>query len=100
VYGAFTSQGNNLIGIVDVGSTGFGNTGDQLGTPEKPLDPLLGELHNNGGKTQTHALLRGSPAIDRGDNTNVPPTDQRGVRRSRDGDGNGSRIADIGAFER
>ena len=29
-------------------------------------DPLLGPLQNNGGSTQTQALLPGSPAIDTG----------------------------------
>ena len=31
------------------------------------IDPLLGPLANNGGPTQTHALLSGSPALDAGD---------------------------------
>ena len=97
--GAFVSEGNNLIGVVD-GGTGFGAAGDQLGTLDDPLDPMLGALANNGGPTQTHALLAGSPAIDRGNNTGAPATDQRGVARPRDGDGNGSLVVDIGAFER
>jgi hypothetical protein len=44
--------------------------------------------------------LPGSPAIDKGDSANAPATDQRGVSRPRDGDGNGSKVVDIGAFER
>ena len=31
-------------------------------------DPMLGTLQNNGGLTDTHALLAGSSAIDAGDN--------------------------------
>lgn len=77
--GSFNSQGNNLIG----------NT----------VDPLLGSLQNNGGPTNTHALLQGSPAIDAGNNTVCPATDQRGETRPKDGDGNNSVICDIGAFE-
>jgi hypothetical protein len=63
VSGVITSQGYNLIGKVD-GSNGFGATGDQTGTIGAPLDPKLGPLQNNGGTTQTMALLTGSPAID------------------------------------
>jgi hypothetical protein len=99
VSGAFISDGHNLIGVVN-GSTGFGAAGDQLGNVGDPLDPMLAPLANNGGPTRTHALLAGSPAIDQGDNNGAPTTDQRGVSRPRDGDGNGSRIVDIGAFER
>jgi hypothetical protein len=99
VYGTFVSGGHNLIGVVDGFATGFGAASDQLGTSSDPLDPLLGPLANNGGPTQTHALLAGSPAIDKGDNTGAPATDQRGVARPRDGDGNGSLLVDIGAFE-
>jgi hypothetical protein len=101
VSGAFTSGGHNLIGD-GTGSTGFVNgvNGDQVGTAVNPIDPMLAPLANNGGPTKTHALLVGSPAIDRGDNTGAPATDQRGVGRPRDGDGNASRIVDIGAFEK
>jgi hypothetical protein len=61
------------------------------------VDPLLGPLQNNGGLTETHALLAGSPAINAGDPTFVPPpySDQRGYGYSRKVDG---RI-DIGAYE-
>jgi len=55
--------------------------------------PLLGTLANNGGLTETHALLPSSPAIDAGSSTE--PFDQRGAPFLRD-DGNG---VDIGAFE-
>ncbi len=94
VSGAFMSQGHNLIGSGD-GSTGFvnGSNGDQVGTTVLPKDPMLGPLANNGGPTQTHALLAGSPAIDTADPMNFPPTDQRLVVRPQ---GAGP---DIGAFE-
>jgi len=43
--------------------------------------PKLGPLQNNGGSTDTQVPSAGSPAIDQGDNTACPPTDQRGFRR-------------------
>ncbi len=71
--------------------------------PNKSLREILNpNLADNGGPTQTHALVRRSPAIDRvSDGTCPPPqTDQRGVRRPQDGNNNGSAACDIGSFER
>src|SRR5262249_7080820 len=99
VSGPFSSQGHNLIGD-GTGNTNAWDASDLVGTPQNPLDPKLGPLANNGGPTKTYALLRGSPAIDSGNNSGAPATDQRGVHRPRDGDANGSQIVDIGAFER
>jgi len=99
VYGTFASLGHNLIGDA-MRSYGFGLNGDLVGWSQKPLDPKLGPLQDNGGRTQTMALLAGSPAIDAGDNFLAPTTDQRGVARPRDGNGDGSKVVDIGAFER
>lgn len=56
-------------------------------------DPMLDVLADNGGPTQTHALLEGSPAIDHGSLAFCPATDQRGVSRPIGGG------CDIGAFE-
>jgi predicted outer membrane repeat protein len=100
--GAFTSQGHNLIGD-GTGGTGFtSGVGDMVGTSVNPIDPKLGALANNGGRTKTHALLTGSRAIDRGDNAGVPGSDQRGpgFPRRKDGNGDGVATVDIGAFER
>ena len=61
--------------------------------PGLQADPLLGPLANNGGPTQTHALLTGSPAIGAGAQLNCFAVDQRGFdRRLEDG-------CDIGSYE-
>ncbi|GAB1543448.1 hypothetical protein NUACC21_61220 [Scytonema sp. NUACC21] len=95
VAGTFTSLGYNLIGN-STGSSGFGVTGDIVGTSDNPIDPLLAPLGFNGGFTQTIALLPNSPAINAADPTLLntdPITDQRGFPRVINGRG------DIGAFE-
>ena len=91
--GVFSAHINNLIedGSCDVPSAVNLITGD----------PVLGPLQFNGGLTQTHALLPGSPLIDAGDaNACSPyPADQRGFLRPEDGDDDGNAICDIGSFE-
>jgi Ca2+-binding RTX toxin-like protein len=68
-------------------------------------DPQLGALNDNGGATQTMALLPGSPAIDHGRTPGGETTDQRGQTRPFDLPqiGNsaapGADGADMGAFE-
>ncbi|MBF2066600.1 MAG: filamentous hemagglutinin N-terminal domain-containing protein, partial [Calothrix sp. C42_A2020_038] len=88
------SSSYNIIGNAS-GMTGISNgaNGNQVG-----VNPLLGPLANNGGATQTHALLAGSPAIDAGDPDSTISTDQRGGQRGANGINSGSRI-DIGAYE-
>jgi hypothetical protein len=85
----FRSSGHNLENGT---SCGFAAGGDLN------ADPLLASLADNGGTTQTMALLPGSPAIDHGDNVGCPATDQRGQVRPVDG-GGGGLVCDIGAFE-
>ena len=55
-------------------------------------DPLLGPLADNGGPTDTQALLSGSPAIGAGATAGCPQTDQRGVARPQG-------ACDIGAYQ-
>lgn len=98
VFGSFSDQGNNLIGttygncinIPDGALCGsFYQASSIFGTNANPINPKLGPLADNGGPTQTYALLAGSPAINAGNSTE---TDQRGLTRKG--------IGDIGGYER
>jgi len=87
---------------VDAGSIFNGSHNLQFGDSTCPgitvANPILAPLASNGGPTKTMALGAGSPAIDAGDSGVAPATDQRGNSRT-DGNGDGTVIADIGAFE-
>jgi hypothetical protein len=106
VSGMFEAS-SSLIG--DRRSTTVTNLGGSLiGTSGSPINPMLGPLVVNGGRTMTHVLLAGSPAIDAGSASavagagSVPHFEQRGLPFSRvaDGDGAGGARIDIGAFEK
>jgi fibronectin-binding autotransporter adhesin len=100
-HGVLTDDGYNLIGNPS-GSTGIvsGTNGNITGSAGAALDPRLGPLADNGGATQTHALLSGSPAINQiplnsaGCGTTIT-NDQRGETRPHAG----VAYCDIGAFE-
>ena len=97
----------NTIVASNTGGDISGSLDAHLATGQPPSshnliggDPKLGPLADNGGPTQTMALLAGSPAIDAGSNAlalgpDGKPllTDQRGYARIVDG------IVDIGAYE-
>jgi Right handed beta helix region/FG-GAP-like repeat len=93
--GTITSHGYNLSS--DDGGGYLTGPADQINT-----DPMLGPLQDNGGPTETHALLLGSPAIDQGNSGDLfidqrrfhRPIDIPGVPNAVGGDG-----SDIGAFE-
>jgi hypothetical protein len=96
---SLTSAGYNLIG----------NPAGCAFTANHDLsnqNPLLGPLTYYGSFAVTHALLAGSPAIEAGNpggctdhNAILLTRDQRDRWRPADGDGNGSFICDMGAFE-
>jgi len=77
--------GNIAAGYTDVYGC-YSGTADLIGGDRK-----LGVLTAAGGPTPTIPLLAGSDAIDAGDSSVAPPTDQRGYSRVG--------AADIGAFE-
>ncbi len=89
------SASNNVIGGGDGSGLTDGVNGNQVGSLASPLDPLLGPLQDNGGPTPTHALLAGSPAIDRGSNPAGLAEDQRGAGFARVS----GPQADVGAWE-
>jgi hypothetical protein len=90
--GTAVSGGHNLVMNAE-DCEGFTGPGDLQG-----VDPLLGPLQDNGGRTETMALLSGSPAIDSADDavcTGAPvyATDQRLEPRP------SGPHCDIGAYE-
>jgi hypothetical protein len=80
-----TSLGNNLDDGI---SCAFSGPNDISGMPAN-----LGPLANNGGGSFTNALLPGSAALEAGNDTACPATDQRGIARPQ------GLHCDMGAFE-
>lgn len=97
--GTIHSLGYNLIGNGS-GCIITPAAGDQIGTALAPIDPRLGPLQDNGGPTQTHLLLAGSPALDQGSSGGLS-LDQRGLTRPHDFAAlpNAQDGSDIGAVE-
>ena len=97
---AATIGGYQCFGVTDGGNNieftavaGHGNTcGFSPANGSLPnADPRLGSLASNGGPTQTHALLQGSPAFDAANPAYCPVADQRGAARVG--------TCDIGSYE-
>ncbi|MGH8086262.1 MAG: choice-of-anchor Q domain-containing protein [Lysobacter sp.] len=95
---------NPCGGVQDYGSPleviGSDNLITESSVPLPPdtisANPRFSPLADNGGRTRTHALWAGSPAVDMGNNNAGLEFDQRGPGFDRV---NGAR-ADIGAYER
>lgn len=85
--GTLNSQDYNLIGNAMNCTVGGSTTHNQSG------DPKVTPLAWLGGPTQTHGLLSGSPALNKGNPATCLPTDQRGIVRPL------PTSCDIGAFE-
>src|SRR5262249_41952157 len=94
------SSANNLI----ASATSAGGLLDSInGNLVGVLPGIAAGLANNGGPTQTIALVAGSPAIDAGSNSisgvsGIPTIDQRGAQRGPSGLNAGASV-DIGAYE-
>lgn len=99
VFGAGNIPTSNAFANFTPGPTDITATSD--GSDPTPLSGILAPLANNGGPTLTHALVGGGPAVDVTSSAGVPPvsTDQRGVTRPADGDGDSVPEFDAGAFE-
>jgi len=101
VYGPIDqSSAYNLIGNGTGMSAMSPANHNQVGDEQNPINAKVGPLSDNGGPTQTVALLAGSPAIDAGSNNLAVGTDgkrlvadQRGYYRIFNG------AVDIGAHE-
>jgi predicted outer membrane repeat protein len=96
VFGSISTADHDLIGdgtgatiVTDRGGNLVGGNGNPV------IDPRLGPLQNNGGPTQTMALLADSPAIGHANDAVDPATDQRGHKRT----DHFGLATDIGAFE-
>ena len=97
--GSITSQGFNLVQSTAACTIGGDTTGSLVG-----VDAQLAPLADNGGPTETMALLVDGPAVDAGNPAGCTDStgaalldDQRGNPRAADGDG--TPRCDIGAFE-
>lgn len=83
--GKIVSQGNNLSSDRSCSALSFG-------TDKTGVDAKLGPLADNGGYTETHLLLAGSPAITAGRTVDDIKIDQRGFDRPKNN-------PDMGAVE-
>jgi uncharacterized repeat protein (TIGR01451 family) len=89
--GTTVDQGHNIDSDGTCFATGgVGNT-PEVASDQVGVNPGLGPLADNGGLTETDALLVGSPAIGEALDSACPTTDERGVARPA--------ACDIGAFQ-
>jgi hypothetical protein len=95
--GQFADLQDNVALVLSGNNNLVGESGGNITLPPDTRhdNPLLGPLSSNGGPTRTHALLRGSPAVDAGSNDNALAFDQRGTAFPRIF----GTAPDIGSFE-
>jgi uncharacterized repeat protein (TIGR02543 family) len=81
IYGGYSAESSSNL----FGENGVSGVDGATPSPSEiiagPLSSVIGPLADNGGPTQTHALVAGSPAINAGNNSLIPTgitTDQRG----------------------
>ncbi|MEO1217319.1 MAG: choice-of-anchor Q domain-containing protein [Bacteroidota bacterium] len=89
VFGNFMNEGINIIQNEDSANWLNLISGVNILT----VDPLLDPFEYYGGSSYTFRLQSGSPAIDAGENSFAPQTDQRGQARIFNG------TVDVGAYE-
>ncbi len=89
-YNSISSQGYNIIGNTS-GCTFNTTTGDKTN-----IDPRIDREY---WWPTTFIVKMDSPAIDGGDPTSCPSTDQIGATRPKDGNRDSNAICDIGAWE-
>ena len=82
-----------MVNSILANNAGSNGSVTSLGFNLINTNPLVGPLAQNGGPTPTHALLLGSPALNKGNPAVTTGLDQRGFPRVR------GRAVDIGAFE-
>jgi CSLREA domain-containing protein len=97
---------NNDTGLAATSGTTPDSFGNFVGgaTESLKINPLLGPLTNNGGPTQTHAILTNSLAIDSGSNTSAIDVTNGGIPLASDQRGNPiarifNNTVDMGAYE-
>lgn len=93
------TAGNCRVQFAHLWSRGGNVSDDTSCNLTEPTDapgtaPQIGLLADNGGPTDTHALLTGSPAVDNGVLVGCPSIDQRGVSRPQ------GPSCDTGSYER
>lgn len=93
-------EADNAADTVTDSIVGGGCPANATCTNVSAADPKLGALVQNGGPSKTMAPLPGSPAIDALPvAASCATVDQRGVARPVDGDKDGQKQCDLGAYE-